>query len=124
MILIPPYCHHETPKSERKVFEKLKNDRNPKTKNWVVYHSLNYPVNIKKKGRLSYTYFGESDFLILAKNIGIINIEVKGGSITSENGIWMISNRSEKKKLNKSPIKQAHDTKYDIQSYIKKYLVY
>ncbi len=120
MILIPPYCHHETPNSERKVFEKLKNDKNPRTKNWIVYHSLNYPVNIKKKGRLSYTYFGESDFLILAKDIGIINIEVKGGSVTCENGIWTISNRIEKKKLNKSPIKQAHDTKYDIQRYIKK----
>jgi len=65
-------------------------------------------------------YFGESDFLILAENIGIINIEVKGGSITCLDGIWQLKSRYETKNLSKSPIKQAHDTKYNIQEYIRK----
>ncbi len=120
MILIPPKIHPDTPNSEKKVFDKLKNDKNPQTKNWIVYHSLNYPVSIKKAGKSSYMYFGESDFLILAKDIGIINIEVKGGSLSCKNGVWKISNKTETKILKKSPIKQAHDTKYDIQYYIKK----
>ena len=48
MILIPPYCHKDTPSSEKKVFNALKNDKNIITKNWIVYHSLNYPVSISK----------------------------------------------------------------------------
>jgi len=120
MILIPPYCHKDTPKSERKVFNALKNDKNEITKNWIVYHSLNYPVSISKTKRSSFKYFGESDFLILAQDIGIVNIEVKGGSITCTDGVWSLKSRNENKNLAKSPIKQAHDTKYNIQEYIRK----
>ena len=120
MILIPPYCHKDTPISEKKVFNALKNDKNIITKNWIVYHSLNYPVSISKSKRSSFLYFGESDFLILAKDIGIINIEVKGGSITCLDGVWHLKSRYESKNLSKSPIKQAHDTKYNIQEYIRK----
>jgi len=120
MILIPPYCHKDTPKSEKKVFNALKIDNNEITKKWIVYHSLNYPVSISKTKRNSFKYFGESDFLILAQDIGIINIEVKGGSITCSDGIWSLKSRNENKNLAKSPIKQAHDTKYNIQEYIRK----
>ena len=120
MILIPPYCHKDTPSSEKKVFNALKHDKNLITKNWIVYHSLNYPVSISKSKRSSFLYFGESDFLILAKDIGIINIEVKGGSITCLDGVWRLKSRYESKNLSKSPIKQAHDTKYNIQEYIRK----
>jgi hypothetical protein len=120
MKLVPPYIiDKKTPNSEKKVFETLLNDENPITKNWVVYHSLNYPVSITKDKKNSYKYFGESDFLIVAKDIGIINIEVKGGSVNCNDGIWTTKGKNgEIKKLKKSPIKQAHDTKYDIQSYI------
>ena len=120
MILIPPYCHKDTPGSEKKVFNALKYDKNLETKNWIVYHSLNYPVSILKSKRNSFLYFGESDFLILAENVGIINIEVKGGSITCLEGVWRLKSRYESKILSKSPIKQAHDTKYNIQEYIRK----
>ena len=120
MILIPPYCHKDTPSSEKKVFNALKNDKNIITKNWIVYHSLNYPVSISKSKKSSFLYFGESDFLILAKDVGIINIEVKGGSITCSDGVWRLKSRYESKNLPKSPIKQAHDTKYNIQEYIRK----
>ena len=120
MKLVPPYIiDKKTPNSEKKVFEALLNDENSITKNWVVYHSLNYPVSITKDKKNSYKYFGESDFLIVAKDIGIINIEVKGGSVNCNDGIWTTKGKNgEIKKLKKSPIKQAHDTKYDIQSYI------
>ena len=38
MIMIPPTID-ETNFAEKKVFSKLKNDKNPETKNWIVYHS-------------------------------------------------------------------------------------
>ena len=49
MIMIPPIYDRTTNIGEKKVFLKLKDDPNPLTKNWVVYHSLNYPVSVKKK---------------------------------------------------------------------------
>ena len=47
MIMIPPTIDN-TNFAEKKVFSKLKNSTNTETKNWIVYHSLNYPVSIKK----------------------------------------------------------------------------
>ena len=121
MILIPPYFNNKTPNSEKKVFNALKEDKNPLTKKWIVYHSLNYPVSITKDKKNSYKYFGESDFLIIAEDMGIINIEVKGGSVNCVNGVWTTRGKnSETQRLKSSPIKQAHDTKYDIQKYILK----
>ena len=121
MKLIPPFCHKDTPNSERKVFEALRNDKNPLTQNWIVYHSLNYPVSINKSKKVSFKYYGESDFLILAQDIGIINIEVKGGAVKCADGVWSTKGKNkEEKTLNKSPIKQAHDTKYNIQDHLQK----
>ena len=116
MIMIPPYCSSNV--GEKKVFEKLKTDSNPKTKDWVVYHSLNYPVKIEKNEKKSFQYFGEADFVILIPNKGLINIEVKGGSISCTNGVWSRSTKTGLENFDKSPIKQASDSKYDIRRYI------
>ena len=120
MIMIPPVIDRSTNLGEKKVFLKLKDDPNPKTKNWIVYHSLNYPVKINKKDRKSYTYFGEADFVILIPEKGIINIEVKGwSSFSCNNGNWEIIKKNGTKEPTKSPMKQARDSKYEIQKYIK-----
>ena len=73
MIMIPPYCSSNV--GEKKVFEKLKTDSNPKTKDWVVYHSLNYPVKIEKNEKKSFQYFGEADFVILIPINQFINFK-------------------------------------------------
>ena len=118
--MIPPVIDRSTNLGEKKVFLKLKDDPNPKTKNWIVYHSLNYPVKISKKNRKSYTYFGEADFVILIPEKGIINIEVKGwSSFSCNNGNWEIIKKNGTKEPTKSPMKQARDSKYEIQKYIK-----
>jgi len=116
MIMIPPYCSSNI--GEKKVFEKLKTNNNSKTKDWVVYHSLNYPVKIQKNEKKSFQYFGEADFVILIPNKGLINIEVKGGSISCADGIWSRSTKSGLENFDKSPIKQASDSKYNIRKYI------
>jgi len=117
--MIPPIID-ETNFAEKKVFSKLKNDENPETKDWIVFHSLNYPVTISKKDKKSFKYFGEADFVILIPNKGIINIEVKGWTkFSCENGIWSITkNDGTLEKSTKSPIKQAQDSKYNIRKYI------
>ena len=55
MIMIPPTIDNSN-FAEKKVFSKLKNSSNAETKNWVVYHSLNYPVSIKKSEKKSFKY--------------------------------------------------------------------
>ena len=119
MIMIPPTID-DSNFAEKKVFSKLKFDKNPETKNWVVYHSLNYPVSVNKKDRKSFKYFGEADFVILIPNRGIINIEVKGWNrFSCNNGIWQIIKPDGTKESNKkSPLKQANDSKYNIRKYI------
>jgi len=122
MKMIPPTIDQTTNLGEKKVFTKLRDDPNPKTKNWVVYHSLKYPVTIEKKNRKSFKYFGEADFVILIPNKGIINLEVKGwNNFSCENGVWEIIERDgNKKKLNKSPLRQASDQMYEIRRYIQR----
>ncbi len=72
MRMIPPTIALDTNLGEKKVFIRLRDDPNPKTKDWIVYHSLKYPVSIEKKNRRSFKYFGEADFVILIPNKGII----------------------------------------------------
>ena len=123
MIMIPPIFDKSTNIGEKKVFLKLKDDLNPITKHWVVYHSLNYPVSVKKKDRKSYKYFGEADFVILIPGKGLINIEVKGWSgFSCKNGEWEIIKSNGAREKTKSPMKQASDSKYEIQRYINKQL--
>ena len=119
MRIIPSICDPETPSSEKKVFLKFKNLNRPEMDNWIIFHSLKYPATINKENKQSYKYFGESDFLILVPGKGIINIEVKGGEITCKNGEWFIKGRNDiyPKKLDRSPIRQAENTKYHIQKY-------
>ena len=118
MIMIPPIFDKSTNIGEKKVFLKLKDDLNPITKHWVVYHSLNYPVSVKKKNRKSYKYFGEADFVILIPGKGLINIEVKGWSgFSCKNGEWEIIKSNGAREKTKSPMKQASDSKYEIRRY-------
>ena len=119
MIMIPPTIDNSN-FAEKKVFSKLKNSPNAETKNWVVYHSLNYPVSIKKSEKKSFKYFGEADFVILIPNKGIINIEVKGWTgFSCKKGVWDITKPDGTKEPNKkSPLKQASDSMFNIRKYI------
>ena len=102
MKMIPPTIDSTTNLGEKKVFTKLRDDPNPKTKDWIVYHSLKYPVKIEKKNRKSFKYFGEADFVILIPNRGIINIEVKGWKdFSCKAGVWKITERDWTKKETK-----------------------
>ena len=115
MIMIPPTIDN-TNFAEKKVFSKLKNSTNTETKNWIVYHSLNYPVSIKKSEKKSFKYFGEADFVILIPGKGIINIEVKGWTgFSCKKGVWDITKPDGTKEPNKkSPLKQASESMFNI----------
>lgn len=96
MKLIPNYINETAPNGEKRVFYLLKDlTQDKKYIDWVVFHSLNYPVVVQKRDRVSYKYFGETDFLLFIPNKGLINIEIKGGRIFTKDGNWFTENRLE-----------------------------
>jgi len=118
MKLIPNYINETSPSGEKRVFYLFKDLNQDKYKDWVVYHSLNYPVTVTKKDRNSYKYFGETDFLLFIPNKGLINIEIKGGRIFTKDGVWFTENRFGVSRLKKSPFVQATDSMKNIQRYL------
>lgn len=70
--------------AEKKVFEWFKNA--PNTEDWVVLHSLGISNHSK-------VIHGETDFFILVPYKGIFALEVKGGRVTRNDGIWSFSDK-------------------------------
>ena len=100
--MIPAAVPEKTPASERLIFDRLRLD--PDTNDWIVLHS----VGLAKTNRGPY---GEIDFVILIPGKGIVCLEVKGGLVSCNNGIWTTVNRKEgvTKKLKISPYMQARE---------------
>ena len=92
--------------AEKKIF-KLFQDA-PNTEDWHVLHSLgisNHKTQI----------YGEIDFLVLAPNLGLFSLEVKGGRVSRKNGIWNFTNRyGETSSSSKGPFEQARDGIYSV----------
>ncbi|MFC2160641.1 NERD domain-containing protein [Acidobacteriota bacterium] len=72
----------ESPESERKVFEAIKNSI---PKNWYVWHSL--------KIRTSNGKDAECDFVIADPAQGLLLIETKGGYLSKKEGQWHQNDR-------------------------------
>ena len=118
MRMIPPVIDVNAPSGEKEIFQLLKDTNSKKFKDCMVFHSLNYPPGTEKNKRQSYNFFGESDFVILVPSHGLINIEVKGGKISREDGLWYTTNRFGKHKI-KDPFKQATNSLFEIGRYFK-----
>ncbi len=87
--------------AERKVFEWFQSA--PDTDDWIVLHSL---------GIISHKHliYGEIDFLVLAPGLGIFALEVKGGRIRRENGIWYFKDKYDHEDHRcRGPFDQARD---------------
>jgi Nuclease-related domain/UvrD-like helicase C-terminal domain/AAA domain len=100
--MIPPTPSSDTPGSERRVFESLKNCL--ESSEWTILHSLG----------ISSTWtgaFGEIDFVVVIPRLGIVCVEVKGGQVTHKNGIWYTRrfNSSTSEELKRSPFRQAQE---------------
>lgn len=77
------------PYSEREVYQAFLEMDKEKTKDWIVYYSCFF-----KRRDMKYCYSNkfiknnnEIDFLILAPNVGIFVLEVKGGNIRVRDGL-------------------------------------
>ena len=81
--MYPERPKEETPHSERRIFESLKNQLDD---NWVVFHSVAWIG----RSTGSSSRDGEADFVVAHPDKGILVIEVKGGTIERDaaSGVW------------------------------------
>lgn len=113
--MIPEYIDSDTlSNAEKKIFDWFTNDSS--TRGWYVLHSLNLAFGTKTK------VLSESDFVVLAPEIGVFVLEVKGGRVECKSGTWSFTDRNGKttyKSPSKSPFKQAQDGMFAIKDYLK-----
>ena len=96
--------------AERHIYEWFKND--PSTKDWIVLHSLGI---VKHETVI----FGEIDFLVLAPNMGIFVLEVKGGRVKRKDGLWTFQNRyGEITTKERGPFDQVKDAMFSLRNNI------
>lgn len=114
-IMIPSVISPEVKSSaERKIFEWFESSQD--TSDWIVLHSMGISTHNK-------VIYGETDFLVLAPKFGIFALEVKGGRVKRENGIWHFTNRYGKTNTKpRGPFEQAKDGIFSIVAEMKKRL--
>lgn len=92
--------------AERRIFEWFRDD--PQTSDWIVLHSLGISNHNK-------VIYGETDFFVLAPGLGLFALEVKGGGVRRENGVWYFTNKYGKvSKKERGPFEQAYDGVFSI----------
>lgn len=114
-IMIPSVISPEVNSSaERRVFEWFQNA--PQTDDWIVLHSLGISTHNK-------VIYGETDFFVLAPGMGLFALEVKGGRVRREDGIWYFTNKHGKTNSKvRGPFDQAKDGVFSIVSALKQRL--
>jgi hypothetical protein len=101
MRMIPASPYDNQSRAELLVFDRLKAafNKSPQLR-LTAFHSLNLTRHASKR-------FGEIDFLIVGQP-GIFVLEVKGGSIKCESGVWYSTDHSGvTHRLRESPFRQA-----------------
>ena len=108
-VMIPDFIHPDCKSSaERKLFARLKEELD---ENYIVMHSL----GLARHGR---NFSSEIDFLIISRQ-GLLVLEVKGGRIRHEMGVWHFTNRyDETDSRRRSPMQQARDARYAVRANI------
>ena len=110
--MIPAELDKETRSSaERKLYYLFRDM--PGTEDWYVLHSValaRHPTQTQ----------GESDFVIIIPDGGVFVLEVKGGIITYENGIWYSTNQGGTRFVIKNPVAEANNGMHGLMQYIEK----
>lgn len=97
--------------AERKIFEWFRDD--PTTDGWVVLHSLGI-ANHRT------VLYGELDFFVIAPKLGVFALEVKGGRVSCNEGIWSFTNKYGKTTSKpRGPFAQANEGMFSLIDAIK-----
>ncbi|MEK0154731.1 NERD domain-containing protein [Arthrobacter oryzae] len=110
MRLIPPleFINPRNSRAERRIAELL--DKIPND-DAVAYHSVHLPEHETKR-------MAEADFVVLWKG-AVIVLEVKGGRVSRENGVWRHTNRfGETNEKPESPWQQAQGAMFALRKTI------
>ena len=84
----------------------------PGTEDWIILHSLG--VSNHKK-----VIHGEVDFFALIPEMGIFALEVKGGRVRRQNGIWSFTDKyGHTDTKERGPFDQAWEGIYSLKEYI------
>jgi len=108
-ILLPPYIDRSCKSTgERLLFNIFKEA--PFTKDWIILHSLNLSQHTRR-------LYGEIDFLILMPKGGNYVMEVKGGDVKCNDGVWEYTNRyNNTYTSNVGPFNQARDAMFSLRT--------
>ena len=99
---------------EREVFEILKEGLSDE---WLVIYSLRWAIDSEIfTGKSN----GESDFVLVHQEHGIMILEVKGGVVSCINGEWSSVSQNNVKNIIKNPEQQASDAKFSLLSRFKR----
>lgn len=96
MAILIPDVPGKCPNSERHVYERLGREL---PDDWVVLHSLGLPGHEEK-------IWGEADMVILS-SAGVFALEVKGGTVACESGVWTFGGDFRSYSKRESPWAQA-----------------
>ncbi len=109
-LMIPDYIHSDCKShAEKKLFQRFQTEL---PDDFIVLHSLALAKHQKKLR-------SEIDFLIISEQ-GILCIEVKGGRVECNQGVWFFTDRyGEIHKKRESPFEQASSNMYAIKRAIK-----
>ena len=112
--MIPAHIDNERISSaEQRVFGLLESD--PSTKGWIVLHSLGL-------ARRASGPYGEIDFVVIVPTEGIVCLEVKGGRVSCDAGIWRTMDRyGSSSALKKSPFLQARESMFALRESLVRY---
>lgn len=109
--MIPSHIASDTrSQAEGKIFELLRDD--PDTKGWTALHSVGLSRTAKWQ-------FGEIDFVVIVPGEGIVCLEIKGGGVSCQGGVWeSIDRYGNHHKLSKSPFEQARESMFALKGAI------
>ena len=103
--MIPSYISEESSNAERKLFRLFNNSDD--LKDWVCLHSLGVIRHLRKRE-------GEMDFVLIGPP-GIFVIEVKGGRVSRDEGVWSFTDRHGRVSTKReSPFEQARTALYSL----------
>lgn len=108
--MIPSRIGSHVNSGEKRVFRLL--ERDPAARDWTVLHSLGL-------ARRTTGPYGEIDFVVIIPKQGVVCLEVKGGRIACEDGVWLTTNRhGDTAILKKSPFMQVRDSMFALRNAI------
>ena len=99
--MLPYRPHTDATKSEHWVFNQLAND--PSLNNHVILHSLGLARHQRKS-------YAECDFVVIGP-FGVYCLEVKGGRVTRQSGVWTIGWPGKTYSTEEGPFKQAQSAR-------------